>query len=109
MSSAVFHRANNQNKDATATNHREQCRPVPRFSSIGKANGALRSCAAMESGGPAQPETGNTCECADAWGMFSVEVGCVTWNVAVSNRVCPCSASKTGTQDATHTCLPYCS
>lgn len=42
--------------------------------------------------GPTQPGTGNTCECADARGMFSLRVALcasVTWNVVGTGGCLP--------------------
>lgn len=80
---------------------------MPRFSSIGKADTELCLPVPPQSAmpGPTQPVrgwcggggggAGNTCECADAQGMFSLRAGPfvhVAWNVAASGCVCLRSA-----------------
>lgn len=60
-----------------------------RFSSIGKAD--MELCLPVlpqrEGCGPIQPGTGNTCECADARGMFSLRVDCVCMSHGMLSRM----------------------
>lgn len=66
-----------QRPGVAATYQGEQWEPMLRFSSIGKAD--MQLCLPVppqrERRRPIQPGTGNTCECADARGMFLLCAG----------------------------------
>lgn len=86
-----------QRPGVAATYQGEQWEPMLRFSSIGKAD--MQLCLPVppqrERCRPIQPGTGNTCECADARGMFFAVCGTfvpVAWNVVGNGCVCLCSA-----------------